>query len=789
MNASPHALSLVGPKLFSLRSNSALCSLKERAKTAKNSIGRPRVFFFLLCALLSLLGISNAHAFVLPTLPTQAVIPKKAQTTATTAQTQSTQSTQIEKEEEEEGVLKFLRSTPDPQKLPLSFDVREGYVVKVTKMDYGSGEIVLNFHTRDTMAEVGEYRYIHHAVKAQTMPSEEEVQTAIASLPAQKDRAATEYRKINRTDRDVDFAQFLVSVLTFDDEVVDFERSVLENRVRLKGAYTPAFELETFDDKILLFYISMFANVDEKLNEINSWILFLVLPFAVFFLLNRKITTTIGRKQDPADYWGKGVYTMAILYTFYVISGVVSVGENQISRTNFQALYGAAIRKSVEFATSVTEVFGETYVNVQRKNSGLLSKDEIEKIAVEQIGLEKKIKAYRGILATCEKAVGDILFRGEGGKYRVQEGMSSISSLRPEYRRALLSLELCDFSETTLKTLTAQKEENDRILGNFGEAANDRRVQAQLSSLADSQIRNIESFGFFSLPLIAAGNMFSENIGLYDRNVKSQSSLEKTREEIRKNEGMEKGVVADSVIADIVETLPYLMLPSAGTVTNTISATVGTATSTLEKIPFVGNLISGAKQALSHGVTIFLYSYLVKYLPLITLVIASFLVMTYWLLSMVVYMFVSPYMVVWMLANSEEDAIRKFLVKGLVIWSRPLTLAISVVLCVVFLDLFRAITDLLLDEQFANFFNITMQQGIASVSYNFADFGLFFVKGFFSVAIAIIGVVLSFYISFNGAEILLKMLGVGEESGGDAQGIIGREIDNRGGQYSRPMSN
>ena len=533
----------------------------------------------------------------------------------------------------------------------------------------------------------------------------------------------------------------------------------------------------------------MFANVDEKLNEINSWVLFLVLPFAAFFLMNRKMTLTISGKQDPADYWGKGIYTMAIIYSFYVISGTISVGEAQISRTNFQSIYGAAIRKSVEFATAITEAFGQTYINVQRKNSGLLSKDEVEKIAVEQLGLEKKIKAYANILGTCEKAVGDIFFREEGGKYRVQQGMSTISPLRAEYRRALLSLELCDFSETAQKTLTAQKEENDRILGNYGEATNDRRVQTQLSNLADSQIRNIESFGFFSLPLIAAGNMFSENIGLYDRNVKSQSSLEKTREELRKNEGMEKGVVADSVIADIVETLPYLMLPSAGTVTSTISATVGSATSTLEKIPFVGNLVAGAKQALSHGVTIFLYSYLVKYLPLITLVIASFLVMTYWLLSMVVYVFVSPYMVLWMLANSEEDAIRKFLTKGLVIWSRPLTLAISVVLCVVFLDLFRAVTDLLIDEQFANFFHITMQQGVASVTYNFADFGLFFVKGFFSVAIAIIGVVLSFYITFNGAEILLKMLGVGEESGGDAQGIIGREIDNRGGQYSRPMSN
>ncbi|MBN2963848.1 hypothetical protein JWV37_03555 [Sulfurospirillum sp. T05] len=776
MNESPLALRL---RAQSFPADSALCSTERAGKTAKNSIMCPKVFIFLLWAFWALLSTST-HAF---TMPTQTVVTKQAQPIQ-----EQTQSTQIEKDEEEEGVLKFLRSAPDPQKLPLSFDTKDGYVAKVAKMDYSSGEIALNFYIRDTMEQVGEYKYIHHAVKAQTTPTAEEIQTALASLPTQKDRAS-EYRKIYRTDRDVDFAQFLVAVLTFDDEVVDFSRSILENRVRLKGAYTPAFSVETFDDKILLFYISMFANVDEKLNEINSWVLFLVLPFAVFFMLNRKITTTISGKHDPADYWGKGVYSMAIIYSFYVISGTISVGEAQISRTNFQALYGAAIRKSVEFATAITEAFGQTYVNVQRKNSGMLSKEEVEKIAIEQLATEKKIKAYGSLLATCEKAVGDIFFREEGGKYRVQQGMSTISPLRPEYRRALLSLELCDFSETTSKTLTAQKEENDRILGNYGEAANDRRVQTQLSSLADSQIRNIESFGFFSLPLIAAGNMFSENIGLYDRNVKSQSQIEKTREEIRKNEGMEKGVVADSVIAGVIETLPYLMLPAAGTVSSTISATVGSATSTLEKIPFFGNLVAGAKQAVAHGVTIFLYSYLVKYLPLITLVVATFLVLTYWLLSMVVYLFISPYMVVWMLSNSEEDAIRKFLVKGLVIWSRPLTLAISVVLCVVFLDLFGAITDLLVDEQFANFFNITMSQGVASATYNFADFGLFFVKGFFSVAIAIIGVVLSFYITFNGAEILLKMLGVGEESGGDAQGIIGREIDNRGGQYSRPMSN
>jgi len=79
-----------------------------------------------------------------------------------------------------------------------------------------------------------------------------------------------------------------------------------------------------------------------------------------------------------------------------------------------------------------------------------------------------------------------------------------------------------------------------------------------------------------------------------------------------------------------------------------------------------------------------------------------------------------------------------------------------------------------------------MGQDKLSVAYNFSDFGLFFVKGFFALAISIIGVVLSFYITFNGVDIMLKFLGISEDMG-DAQGVIGKEVDNRGGQYSRPM--
>ena len=227
MNSSPLALRLSAQ---SFPADSALCSTERAGKTAKKSIMRPKVLIFFLWALLSLLGGSNVHAFTMPTQKTQKQQAQPIQ--------EQPQSAQIEKEEGE-GVLKFLRSTPDPQKLPLGFDVRAGYVAKVAKMDYSSGEVTLSFYSEGTMEQVGEYKYIHHGVKAQTMPTEEEVQTAIASLPTQKDRAS-EYRKINRTERDVDFAQFLVAVLTFDDEVVDFERSIIENRVRLLGKYTPA---------------------------------------------------------------------------------------------------------------------------------------------------------------------------------------------------------------------------------------------------------------------------------------------------------------------------------------------------------------------------------------------------------------------------------------------------------------------------------------------------------------------------------------------------------------------
>lgn len=148
-------------------------------------------------------------------------------------------------------------------------------------------------------------------------------------------------------------------------------------------------------------------------------------------------------------------------------------------------------------------------------------------------------------------------------------------------------------------------------------------------------------------------------------------------------------------------------------------------------------------------------------------------------------MFISPFLIVWIAIN-EESAIKKFLVKGISLSTRPITLAISIILCIVFLDLFASITNLLLDEQFANFFNVTMGQDKLSVAYNFSDFGLFFVKGFFALAISIIGVVLSFYITFNGVDIMLKFLGISEDMG-DAQGVIGKEVDNRGGQYSRPM--
>lgn len=690
----------------------------------------------------------------------------------------------------------FLKEKPDTTSLPFqALVLKDEYIAKLIDLNYKTGEIKYKIFQKQNLSDpVGFYNYIHEGIKHFATISKDTINTKITSFATDGDDASkTEVKEVKKEDNELDLGQFLLAVLMIDSDKINIEDSSLNNKIVLQSAYKRAFQENIFNEKALIFYIKFFVKSDSFLLQLNFFILVLFLPFVIGGTLIKKGIATIDKKDDDSLI-ERALVAFLLFYTFYLTS---TPQVNQVARTQFQSFYTNLAADSLKYSTDLTNIFSLTYTSYQARNSGKLDRQELEQIITNQLQNQITIPAYQDVFNMCLNIykIEDLPKNEQGYIFPSALSMNHLGTTWSERTTQkdtsiipLTSIEFCHNVETRIKTSTAKEIENTKIISDYQEAKGDKLNEKQLALLQKLQMQNAHDYGFLSAPIIAANNMFSENLNMFQRSTKGKNDIETAISQKNKNEGMEKGVIADSVLADAIGLLPYMLLPGADSIKRTVADTLGTVSSKFESLPLVGTFATAAKQGLAIGIAIFLLKYLILYLPLIGLILASFAVTIYYLFSVVIYLNVSPYIAVWAFSRGQADALKSFFVRGVVIGLRPLILVVSIALCAVGLDLMRALNTLLIEEQFDNFFNITMVQNQLSTAYMFSDHGLLFIKGFIAIAISLLGVVVAFYTVFNSTEMILKILGVEDKSSGDAQTAIGSQVDQKSSRISRPMA-
>ena len=266
---------------------------------------------------------------------------------------------------------------------------------------------------------------------------------------------------------------------------------------------------------------------------------------------------------------------------------------------------------------------------------------------------------------------------------------------------------------------------------------------------------------------------------MFQRTQKSANDIETAIAKKDKDDGLHKGVIADSVLADMIELLPYMLVPGSDNIKKTVTDTLGTVSSQFESLPIVGKFVSASKQAIGYGVAIFLIKYVILYLPLVALILASFLVSIYYLISVIVYLNLAPFLAAFAFAKGQTEALKGFFTKGIMMGFKPLIVVISIIISVVGLDLIKALNLLIIEEQFNNFFAITMTQKTLSSAYAFSDYGLLFLKCFIALVISIASAVIVFYVVLNGSDVMARILGIDEKTSGDTQSVVGNQVEQK----------
>ncbi|MDD2384568.1 MAG: hypothetical protein PHN18_10300 [Sulfurospirillaceae bacterium] len=682
----------------------------------------------------------------------------------------------------------FLAEKPDGSSFVLN--TKEGYFAKLKDIDVVKGEIKYKIFTKGSEEESGYYNYINNILKNSVAISQNAINEQIASFPKNETLSKTEeIKEIQKAENALDLSQFLISVFLLDSDKINIEETLLNNKIILVNPYTRAFKADTLDERALIFYIKLFVKADEFLLDINSFVFFLFMPYIVLAYLAKRFLKAFKDDAEESTL-ERALVGCFILYLFYFAHT-----SNQVSRTHFQTAYSVFIQETLELSTKLTSIFSSTFTSYQARNSGLLDKQELEKVITNSLQNEKVLPKYKAYFEQCLDIYNtDIHFpRNDEGfifpKNLTTNHLGSTWSERSTQKDTsviqITSLEFCHNVEAKIKYLTLKQVENTKILQDYQAASADRLNEQQLVLLQKMQMQNVHDLGFLAAPIIASNNMFSENLNMFQRTQRSANDIETAIAQKDKNQDMQKGVIADSVLGDIIELLPYMLVPGSDSIKKTVTDTLGTVSSKLEALPLVGKFVSTAKQGVGIGVAIFLIKYVIIYLPFVALILASFLVTVYYLISVIIYLNLAPFLAAFAFARGQTEQLKAFFTKGVLIGLKPLILVISIIMGVIGLDLVKAFNLLIIEEQFNNFFAITMTQETLSTAYAFSDYGLLFLKGFIALIISITAAIIVFYVVLNGADVITRILGIDEKTSGDTQNVVGNQIEQKTSRFSK----
>lgn len=476
------------------------------------------------------------------------------------------------------------------------------------------------------------------------------------------------------------------------------------------------------------------------------------LQILIFILVGGFFVSKIGAEKIQAylENRGESAGKQPYLHKFYIPIIMVGTFFMPIPEANGLAhstIMQNTIRyfamKSTEIADMASAIGGKTYMDKIYKSVGGISE-----IGLTQLLLDKKEKEYivnngnEIYKNTCSKRYTEALSSmregflsslSEEDKKEIKEKMSfdinNISGTKKD-----ISLEACITLEVEILRANNRIQVINEKLEGIKKFNNEAELNNRIAGLdayfakRELQLGWINSIFTPSSSLLAETLMFNDDrISKTDIKEASKKNKENMREAINKGKVQmveEDDDITDSNLGWVAGNLVWMMLPGASQIKDfvmdnikkilsVIGAVAGSAV-----IPVVGTILGGiggfiigAVSSISgYATAILIIQWTFENIPLLVCTTASLIAFVSYLISLIKYFYVSPFVVAFSLATKRMDKIVEFLISGMAIFLKP-----TLIIIFIYLSLF---VHTLINEFFI-FASVEQFTGIETNWYNF----------------------------------------------------------------------
>ncbi len=569
------------------------------------------------------------------------------------------------------------------------------------------------------------------------------------------------------------FSKQLSGLITLDDDIIDIPSTVAQGVLVNKAGNVDSLSSNTAFNSLNKSNLGFFVNMFYGFQKIYLYVQYFLFIFVgAFFLATFIWEMAINRvaKTGEKEKINKFIVPLVmIVFCFIPIpkeGGISSTPIQNVIQYFMQTSNGLADRLVVPGAEAYVK---KVYTTVGAANTSL------EKATLDRLeSLKVAITYYQTAHGMCKNRYSDYYTQYRNFQTSNEEIIKLAEETNPGANQDFTLLG-CKKIEADLVNAERERLEKELIVNSIRDGAN-AKLTSLLSILKTQVNENVNNYGWIYATYLTSISVLVENLST----IKDSSVQEQLRERnvaLENKYHIEKSndYLSGDEDGGYLGGLSYFILPGAGMVYQEMKRKIETAGSGVASaIGFGVSLIPGVGSFLSDGISYLgnkaselaspflafaavqmLYDAILKYLPLIVGIVAGIVVIVSYLVELLKYFYIAPFMVLYAITKQRQTKIIDFFIDGIGLFLKPLLITISIFISMfvyyLFIEVFGGLTAMQfevlgsLDKDYFNFIN---------------SLSLSVFKTLFHIILSIAAAFIIYRIIIDGAKMFLTMAGL-----------------------------
>ncbi|MFV0482365.1 MAG: hypothetical protein ACK5LP_10345 [Campylobacteraceae bacterium] len=617
----------------------------------------------------------------------------------------------------------------------------------------------------------------------------------------------TSVAKIDYNTSALTLSKFLAGFATLDPSLIDFNRTQQQGLLVLKDpsilygrnmvGLTPNKETtlesqyvataDSFNKANMAYFSNLYANMSEVYQHLQN---LLVVVVGMFFLASisfRKLTAWLDKNDagNEKSQWLSRFYSPLLAVGFFF----VPIPEDaNMNTTIVQKTIRYFVQESTTLADRASAIGTQTYMRKLYSTVGAMTvtgEADVRKSVLDTYNL---YSYYGNELTTkCKVRYPNVAtFQLEDPKKYERFDLNS--------KGASITFEACQQVERDFLLNRTLYVQSSKIRDQIDKTFADNKLQGKLTVLNTALNNREAELGWIHATIIPSVSVLVESLSFMEDNSvalqlqnQNQDKIEERQKQQEQDFKDEKTFwewiksEAGGVGGQLIGNLAYFMLPGAGSIHDALEQFIDkvkwAVTLLISKIatPIAGAasgvLLSVGGKLLAVVATIYILKFILSHIPIVTAVVAGILAFLSYFIELLMYFYITPFVVAFSITTKNTHKIVEFLVQGISVFFKP-------VLIVMFI-FFALFVHTLVQDVFLTY--TTEQFGILG-NVN-TEFYIGLQLGVFEAIVGIVGTLGSIYIMWklivHGASWTLKMVGINNSNTDIVTSGLEQRLENR----------